>query len=59
MNTPDQELFPKIIAGFQKESLLSKTQLEKLSKCLTDGAITSEDWYLFFESDFLEKQTTK
>ena len=59
MNTPDQELFSKIIEGFQKESLLSTTQFEKLSKCLTDGAITSEDWYLFFESDLLEKQITK
>ncbi len=59
MNTPDQELFSKIIEGFQKESLLSTTQLEKLSKCLTNGAITSEDWYLFFESDLLQKQTTR
>ncbi len=59
MNTPDQELSSKIIAELQKESLLSGVQLKKLSNCLADGKITSEDWYLFFESDLLEKHTLR
>jgi hypothetical protein len=59
MNTPDKEISSKIIAEFKKESLLSSVQLEKLNKCLANGEITSEDWYLFFESDLLEKNTTK
>lgn len=59
MNTPDQELSFKIIEEFQKESLLSKPRLEKLNKCLIDGKITPEDWYLFFESDMLEQDKEK
>ncbi len=57
MNTADQELTYRILTEFQNKSLLSKTQLEKLSKCLNEGKITPEDWYLFFESDLLEKHT--
>lgn len=59
MNTPDQELISKIISEFQKESILSKQQMEKLSKCLADGKITPEDWNLFFELDSSGKGITR
>jgi hypothetical protein len=57
MNTADQELISKVITEFQKESILSGAQLEKLNKCLVDGKITPEDWYLIFESELLNKHT--
>ncbi len=50
MATPNEDLTQRILAAFEKDSLLSSAEIEKLRKKLLAGKVTGEDWYAVMEN---------